>query len=56
MSLCSTVNFKIKYFKPVAVHLEVSISSVPVEFGCDTKMFMSVPFMEILLFLMYLPL
>lgn len=56
VSLCSTANFKIKYFKPVAVHLEVSISSVPVEFGCDTKMLLSVLFMEIPLFLMYLPL
>lgn len=50
MSLCSTVNFKIKYFKPVAVHLEVSISSVPVEFGCDTKMLLSVLLMEIPVF------
>lgn len=37
-SLFSTVSFKIKYFKQVSVHLEIPISSVPAEFGCDTKM------------------
>lgn len=40
-SLFSTVSFKIKYFKPVSVHLGMPISSVPIEFGCDTKMFLS---------------
>lgn len=37
-SLFSAVSFKIKYFKQVSVHLEIPISSVPAEFGCDTKM------------------
>lgn len=45
-----------KYFKPVSVHLGMSISSVPVEFGCDTKMLLSVLFMEIPLVLVYLAL
>lgn len=53
-SLFSIVSFKIKYFKPVSVHLGMFISSVPVEFGRDTKMLLSVLFMEIPLFLMYL--
>lgn len=55
-SLFSTVSFKMKYFKPVSVHLGMSISSVPVEFGCDTKMLLSVLFMEIPLVLVYLAL
>jgi len=55
-SLFSKESFKIKYFKPVSVHLGMPMNVVPVEFGCDAKMLLSVAFMEILLFLMYLPL
>lgn len=39
----------------ISVHLEVSMSSVPVEFGCDIKMLLAVLFVEIPLVLMYLP-